>query len=410
MPRHHFYFFLSAILIVLFPLRMRFYERLHRPLLDAYIGQTFEGQGIVDEEPEGKSFYQEVVVDLSGTPRRQKILVQAPFYPSFEYGDEVKVKGKLKEPKDFLTDAGHIFHYKKYLAKDDVYYLLYSPSVTLIQKEQGNPVKSTLFKVKRSFVSQIQKTLPRPESSLMAGMLIAGKEGLGKALEESFKKVGLIHIVVLSGYNVTIVAEAFIRTLFFLPRIAAYGAGGAGIILFALMAGGSSTIIRASIMSIIVLVGKLTGNVYSALRALLVVGVGLVFWNPLILRYDPSFHLSFLATFALIVFSPIVQSMFGKFGETALGEIVSSTIAVEIFLLPYILYMNGSFAFVSLFANILVLSFLPFTMLVGFVAAVLSYFQLAISYPFAMMAFVMLRYVLRVVEIAVGMAGFGIRL
>lgn len=408
MPQHRFFVVIMLAFAVLFPIRAFIYTHFHQPLLDEFLGKTFEGRGVVVEEPEEKSFYQEVIVDLQGTKRRQKILVQAPFYPRFEYGDEVMVKGVLKYPKDFKTDAGHTFYYQKYLAKDDIYYLLSSANVTHLQKDQGNSLKAFLYGIKHSFIAQIQKILPRPESSLMAGMLIAGKDGLGTTLEDTFKEVGLIHIVVLSGYNVTIVAEAFIKVLSFLPRGIAYGSGGIGIILFAVMAGGSATIVRASIMSLIVLVGRLTGNMYSALRALIVVGVLMALWNPLILRYDPSFQLSFLATFALVVFSPVIKNIFGKFGETTLGEIVSSTLAVEIILLPYILYMNGAFAFISFPANLLVLSFLPFTMLVGFVATMLSYIKIAIAYPFAAAAFVMLRYILRIAEIAGGMTAFGI--
>jgi competence protein ComEC len=410
MPPHRFYFFIFLVFIILFPLRLYFYQKLHQPLLDAFVNTTIEAQGVVVEEPEEKSFYIELIVKLSGTKRVQKIIVQAPFSPRFEYGDKVHVKGKLKHPKDFKTDAGHIFPYQKYLAKDDIYYILSSPTVTLIQKEQGNAIKAKLFDIKQKFIRQIRKMLPRPESSLMAGMLIAGKDGLGTALEDDFKEVGLIHIVVLSGYNVTIVAEAFIKVLSFLPASIGYGMGAVGIILFALMAGGSTTIIRASIMALIALLGKMTGNIYSALRALIIVAVVMVLWDPLILRYDPSFHLSFMATFALIVFSPVVQSFLGKFGETAVGEIISSTLAVEIFLLPYILYMNGSFAFISFPANLLVLSFLPFTMLVGFLGTMISFISLSLSYPFAIGSFIMLRYILRVAEIATGLTGWGITL
>jgi competence protein ComEC len=410
MPAHRLYVFILIAFIVLFPIRLFIYEKLHQPLLDSFLNQTFEGQGIIVEEPEEKSFYVEVIVKLSDVGRTQKVLVQAPFYPDFEYGDEVKIKGKLKYPKDFKTEAGHTFYYQKYLAKDDIYYILSSPTITLLEEDQGNAVKARLFTIKRRFISQIRTILPRPESSLMAGMLIAGKDGLGPRLEDDFKEVGLIHIVVLSGYNVTIIAEAFIKVLSFLPRAVGYGAGVIGIVLFALMAGGSTTIIRASTMSLIALLGKLTGNRYSALRALIIVGALMVLWNPLILRYDPSFHLSFMATFALIVFSPVIQCILGKFGESTVGEIISSTLAVEIFLLPYILYMNGSFAFVSFPANLLVLSFLPFTMLVGFLATIFSFIKLALAYPFAISAFIMLRYILRVVEVANTFIAYGMRL
>jgi len=415
MRQHRFYVFILIFLATVFPVRFYIHNRIHRPLFDDFIGKTIQGKGVVVEEPEEKSFYQEVIVELSDTTHLQKVIVQADFYPRFSYGDELAVKGKLKIPKDFKTNAGRTFPYQKFLAKDDIYYILSTPTVTLLSKNKGNSVKTYLFSIKNSFISHIQKVLPRPESSLLSGMLIAGKGGLGATLEKDFKEVGLVHIVVLSGYNVTIVAEAFIKLLYFLPRSIAYGFGAIGIILFSIMAGGSSTIIRASIMALIALLGKQTGNVYSALRGLFVAGVCMVLWNPMILRYDPSFHLSFMATFALIVFSPKVKSIFDKFGfntftDSAIGEIVCSTLAVQIFLLPYLLYMNGSFALITFPANLLVLSFLPLTMLAGFLATALSYIHLGLSYPFSVVSFVMLRYILRIVQISKHFLELGIHL
>lgn len=387
-----------GIIFILFAVRLFTYPYFHQPLFDEFVGKTFEGRGMVVSEPKEKSFYAEVIVRIADTD--QKVLVQAPFHPDFEYGDEVTVKGKLKHPKDFKTDAGHVFPYQKFLAKDNIFYILSAPTITLLSKYNGNPIKHFLFSIKHSFVDHVNKIIPRPESTLLSGMLIAGKGSLGPDLEDSFKEVGLIHIVVLSGYNVTIIAEAFIKMLLFLPRIFAYSTGAFGIVLFAIMAGGGPTIIRASFMSIVALVGKLTGNTYSALRALIVGGLIMIFINPLILRYDPSFQLSFMATFALIVFSPIVQELFGEFGKTTIGEIISSTLAVEIFLFPYLLYMNGSVALVSFLANISVLPFLPFTMLFGFLGVVSSYLLLPLSYPFSLVSFIMLRYILRIAELS----------
>lgn len=404
-------FFIGAagfiLLVFVFLVRYCWYVRTHVPLLDAGLGRGFETVGIVVEEPEEKAFYQEVVIEVSGN---QKILVQAPFHPRFEYGDEVRAKGVLKYPKNFTTASGRTFPYVKFLAKDNVYYLMSSATTTLVSQRNGPRLKHFLFDIKSSFIDQIHKILPRPESSLLSGMLIAGKGGLGADLEKKFKEVGLIHIVVLSGYNVTIVAEAFIKTLSFVPRMYGYSAGVLGIILFAVMAGGGTTIIRASAMAIIALYAKWTGNTYNAFRALMFSGVVMVLINPLTLLYDPSFHLSFMATFALIVFTPYTQKLFGKFGEMAIGEIVASTLTIELFLLPYLLWMNGTFAPISFLANIAVLSYIPATMLVGFVAVMASYAYFSVAYPFALASFVMLHYVMRVVEIASAFTGFAIRL
>ena len=408
MRQHRFYLFGIPILIALFFVRLNIYQYFHHPFLDHYLNKTFSGKGIVIDEPTEKSFYTQVIVKLESVKGNQQVLLHAPFSPSFKYGDEVSIKGKLSYPKDFQTDAGHTFHYQEYLAKDNIFYVISSPNITLVSKNKGNPIKAFLFKIKESFISHIEKILPRPESSLMSGMLIAGKQGLGKDLEDKFKQVGLIHIVVLSGYNVTIVAEALISSLFFFPQTISYGFGVIGIILFGIMAGGSSTIVRASFMSFIALIAKLTGNTYSALRALIASGIVMIFLNPLILRYDPSFQLSFLATFGLIVFSPIIQKRLSTFGQSPLGEIISSTLAVELFIFPYLLYSNGSVALISFPANLLVLSYIPFTMLIGFIATISSYIYLPLCYPFSFISFIMLRYTLNIVEIATHFTFFSI--
>jgi len=408
--------------LLVFLIRYGWYTRTHVPLLDGGLGRGFETVGVVVEEPEEKSFYQEVIIEvsnvgssLSASPSlwflnsKQKILIKAPFYPKFTYGDEVRAKGVLKYPKDFKTDSGRTFPYVNFLAKDNVYYLMTSSKVTLLSERNGARLKHVLFDIKNSFIGQIHKILPRPESSLLSGMLIAGKGGLGSDLEQKFKDTGLIHIVVLSGYNVTIVAEAFIKILSFVPRLYGYSAGMFGIILFAVMAGGGTTIIRASAMAIIALYAKWTGNTYNAFRALVVSGACMILLNPLTLLYDPSFHLSFMATFALIVFTPYTQKMFGSFGETAIGQIISSTLTIELFLLPYLLWMNGEFAVVAFLANVAVLSFIPATMLAGFVAVVVSYVYFALSYPFAVISFITLHYVMRIVEIASLFTDFAIR-
>jgi hypothetical protein len=110
------------------------------------------------------------------------------------------------------------------------------------------------------------------------------------------------------------------------------------------------------------------------------------------------------------MFGTRIQERLGAFGATALGEIVASTLAVEGFLFPYLLYTNGSFSLVSFPANLLVLSFLPFTMLCGFAAALLSYVHIALAYPFAFASFVMLRYILRIVDMAASLSFVAIKL
>jgi competence protein ComEC len=206
--------------------------------------------------------------------------------------------------------------------------------------------------------------------------------------------------VVLSGYNITIIAESFMKFLAFLPRTAGLSFGAISIILFALMTGASATIIRASVMALIVILGKFLGRTYNIGRALLIAGVFMTIHNPRVLVFDVSFQLSFIATIALVYGSPLCEKYFLWVTEKYnLRSIVTSTIATQIFVLPYILRVMGDISLVALPVNLLVLPFIPTTMLVGFLSIVSSLVLPILSIPFSYLTHLFLSWELFVVDL-----------
>ena len=135
--------------------------------------------------------------------------------------------------------------------------------------------------------------MPEPHSAFLGGITIGAREGLPESLQEKFRTTGVAHIVALSGYNITIVAETIMLFLSFLPQYLAIGGGVIGVILFAIMTGASATVLRASIMALLALTARATGRIYTVSWALFLVGFFMVLQNPKILRFDTSFQLSF---------------------------------------------------------------------------------------------------------------------
>ena len=187
---------------------------------------------------------------------------------------------------------------------------MFYPSVELIESGHGNIIKRGLFSFKRTFLEKVGKVIPDPQVSLLGGLVVGAKQSLGEKLQEDFRKTGIIHIVVLSGYNVTIVAEAIMRFFSFLPFLFGISVGVIAIIFFAIMTGGSATIIRASLMAILVLLARATGRTQTITRALFIAGFLMLIHNPKILVFDSSFQLSFTATIALIYLAPKIEKHF----------------------------------------------------------------------------------------------------
>lgn len=371
--------------------------------MDDLTGQMILAEGIVIDEPdvrENNTNYTIKLSEVSGGFVSEKIRVVASSYPQFTYGDKVLISGELQKPKGFKTDAGKYFDYASFLSKDDVFYQMLFPELEFVSSGHGGFVKQHLFGFKNALLSRIQKLIPDPQVSLLGGLVVGAKHSLGKKLQEDFRATGIIHIVVLSGYNVTIVADAIVRMFSFFPRAVGMLFGASAIVLFALMTGGSATIVRASVMALLVILARATGRTYDITRALFVAGFFMILHNPKILIYDVSFQLSFLATLGLIWLAPLLDKYVSFIPTTFhLRGFATATIATQIFVLPLLLYKIGELSLVALPVNLLVLITVPATMLFGFLAGVVGFVSLLFATPFAFIAHVLLSYQLKVVEL-----------
>ncbi len=332
---------------------------------ESHVDEKVKLSGIVTDAPSIRNTNNRFLVSIKAE-KEFNILVTT-VNNGIEYGDEVEVIGTLKKAENFITDQGKEFDYINYLKKDNVLYTVSFAKVEVISKNHGFWIKKYLFKVKNFFLDKINFAINPPESYLLAGLILGEKSNFSQELNDAFIRTGTIHIVALSGYNVTIVAE-WIMSLFAFTGASSIYFGIFGILFFIIMTGGASTGIRAGIMAVLALVARKTGRMYEAGRGLVLAGVIMIIWNPMILLYDVSFQFSFLATFAVIYITPKTIKYFywvpTKFG---LRDIINVTTTVYVFMLPFILYKMGNLSLVALPANFLVLPLIPITMLLGFI-------------------------------------------
>lgn len=369
--------------------------------MDMRLGTDVTIEGVVIDEPDRRETSTKLTLEVAkvdGRMVRERALITVDRYPAYVYGDEVVVRGELLKPKAFVGEDERIFDYASYLGKDGIYYLLFFPEVERVGVRQGHPVKQFLFDTKELFIRNIGRAIPEPESSLLGGLVVGAKQSLGERLLDDFRKTGIVHIVVLSGYNVTIVAEFIMRVLSFLPLVATWSLGIFSVALFAIMTGAGATIVRASIMAILVIIARATGRTYQMTHALILAAFFMILHNPKILVFDASFQLSFMATLGLIHLAPKLEHYFGWVPtKLQLREFATATIATQLFVLPLLLYKIGDLSIVALPVNLLVLPVVPLTMLVGFLTGVAGTVNMTLSLPFAYISDALLSYQLFVV-------------
>jgi competence protein ComEC len=371
--------------------------------LDAFESHTVTLQGVVIREPDMRERSTQLVVEvknISGVEATGVVLVFHERLSEVAYGDTVEVAGTLTLPKSFETDFGRAFEYRTYLLAQGIDHTMTYPKVTVLESGAGSEFVAMLLSFKQKLSSAIDTALRAPEAGVAKGILLGEKQALGKELLASFRDAGLIHIVVLSGYNIAIMIEACMKLLSFLSLRIRCIIGSFIIVCFVLMVGLSATVLRAAIMATLVLIARATGRTYDILRALILAGVLMVSINPFLLMYDPGFQLSFLATLGLIVLVPLLERS-TTWLPTLAGakDFFLSTLAAQIMTFPLIAYIMGSVSLVAIVANVAVLPFIPLAMLlttiVGCVGLISAPAAFTIGYP----AYLVLKYVVALGEV-----------
>ncbi len=363
------------------------------PVLDNAVGSKVILEGLVIGDPDVR---QTVQILLVQTPHGRVQVSTEPYRVRVKYGDTVRVTGKLKKPESFETSTGHTFDYPRYLLVHGVQHTMSSAVVEVVGTGGGSQTLSTLFEIKHWFIRGIYGAFPRDEAALLAGVLVGEKRGFSPELTEAFRRAGLVHIVVLSGYNIALVIR-FIRAGAdrFLSKYFSIATAALAALLFMLATGASETAVRATLMALVVLLAQALNRPAQALRILLIVAAGMAVFNPYLVLNDLSYQLSVLATLGLIIFSKPIESRLAFIPDRfKLREIVATTIAVELTVLPLLIYSIGQVSLVSVFSNVLVLPLIPWVMLGGFVAALGAHVSTILFFPITYLTYLGLHYVI----------------
>src|SRR5512136_2559152 len=161
-------------------------------------------EGVVVGEPDMRDTYTNLRVEagklaITDQPTRTVrglVLVQAPPFTDYRYGDRVRAEGKLQTP----TNTSE-FDYREYLARQDVYSIMSRPRLTTLAHDQGFAPFGGLYAFKAHAKNVIAQTLRVPElqASRLTGILLGDDSGIPKSVQDAFRATGTSHIIAISG-------------------------------------------------------------------------------------------------------------------------------------------------------------------------------------------------------------------
>ncbi len=137
-------------------------------------------------------------------------------------------------------------------------------------------------------------------------------------------------------------------------------------------------------------------------RAIVFAGSLMLIENPLLLRSDVGFQLSFLAVLGIIYLMPVFQDLLKKISNSknfsSLRDVISMTLAAQIFTLPLLVYNFGYISLVSLVVNVLIVPMLSFIMIFGFIFSISGIIWQPLGWVLSFPSWLFLTYLVKVVD------------
>ena len=321
-------------------------------------------------------------------------------YFNFKYHDLIQAKGMARVPKKLDN-----FDYQGYLMKEGVVLTMAYPEIT--KKQNSEPeffsfLLIKIFSLKEKMREQIQKNMPLREASVIQAMILGDSGAMPEELKQKLSQTGLSHAIAISGTHIVLFsAIAFEILLFFgFWKKQAAGFSIILIILYVVMAGGMASAVRSGIMGCLLMLARLFDRTAYSERTLCLAGFLILLQNPLALKYDLGFQLSFLAIAGLIFGLPILKYFFNRPNEKfkTLKEIIFATISAQIATLPILIFNFGYVSVISLLSNLLIISLLPGLMILGLLFPLIGIIIPFLGSFFAFFCFWLVRYLLFVVD------------
>jgi competence protein ComEC len=245
---------------------------------------------------------------------------------------------------------------------------VYQAKIANVQRPQPGDIARV---VRDWFADGVRRAIPDPQASLGIGYLVGQKRALPADLVEALQIVGLTHVVVASGYNLTILVRLARRLFEKVSKYLSALSAATMIACFVAVTGLSPSMSRAALVAGLSLAAWYYGRRFHPLILLPFAAAVTVVINPSYIWGDIGWQLSFAAFAGVMILAPLLQRFF--FGEKKpnfLRQILGETISATIVTAPILISAFGQISNVAILANLLVLPLVPLAMLLTFIAGV----------------------------------------
>lgn len=317
------------------------------------------------------------------------------------YGDSVTLYGKLLAPSSQTPTTFQA--------------VMSFPGIS-ISSGSGNPVLTQLYHLRVHCAAILARSLPQPLAALLIAIVLGLRTPALTTLAFAFNVTGTAHLIVPSGFKVTIVASLITNSTRWLNqgRLTKYLPGqrykaGAwlqlllvisGIALYTVLSGAGAAALRAGIMGSLLVVAPRLQRTYNVYTALAFTAILMSLQDPTIL-WDTGFLLSFLGTLGIVLFTPTLQRYlhFCEIlpGGHIIAENAAVTLAAQLATLPIFALTFQQVSFIAPIANLLTVPLLGILVTLGLAICLAGFLALPLAQLLGEIAWPLLWYMSQII-------------
>ncbi|MHB1651001.1 MAG: DNA internalization-related competence protein ComEC/Rec2 [Desulfitobacteriaceae bacterium] len=323
--------------------------------------------GQLKREIEGRQFRLTVYTDKEGK--------LPDFWNRVQPGDGLNFSARLERLKPSGTSGGFDAR---------LYYSVRGLSGTLTARSDARLISlgkpPLTWRIRQRVTQILQQQWTPQDTGVLEGILFGDAGGIPPDVEEQYKITGVLHVFAASGSNVAFVLALAWGLLRFLPQSIRIAGTILALVVYAGLCGDNPPIVRATVLGIAVLLGRLGRGKVSSFRWLFFAALGLFLHNPLVLQ-DIGFQLSFAAAWGIMVLVPRFQK--GPYLQklpTLVRTAVATTLAAQLATLPLLISAFHRLSLIGFLTNLFILVLLGSVLELGLLGVLFS-FSLWLAIP-----------------------------
>lgn len=333
-----------------------------------YLDGAMEANFKIISYKEEKEYYDKYVAKNDSG---DKFLIYLPRGEEIKKGSIIHAVGEFSLP-DVARNTGG-FNYRRYLNSQGVFGSVYIDDYYVSDLASFN----FIYWFQDEIYTSIGRLFPKDEMGLVLGMMIGETKDISEEVMENFRETGITHLVAVSGSNVAFVI-VLVQFIFnkLIGKRSTYFVSIFFVILFMFISGASSSVVRASIMTILSIIANILYFKSDTISNISFSALILLIVSPLIV-FDVGFILSFGGTIGIVLLSKDFERVFSKFGK--LAETLAVTCSAQLVLMPIMMYYFNTISILSIVTNMIVVPISGSVTVFGFVIFLISklYFPLA---------------------------------